>query len=99
MVARRRPRHPRYLIKVQFQSYELDLSSGELWRQGSSLRLPPQPAKVLCLLVERAGNLVSREEIQKMLWKDETFVDFDQGLNYCVRQIRLALGDSAEEPR
>lgn len=62
------------------------------------MRLQPQPTKVLCLLVERAGNLVSRVDIQKALWQDETFVDFDQGLNYCIRQIRVALEDSAEQP-
>jgi eukaryotic-like serine/threonine-protein kinase len=86
-------------IRVSFHSYELDLESGELWKEGLLVRLPPQPAKVLCLLVERAGELVTREEIQKTLWLSETFVDFDQGLNYCIRQIRVALEDSADQPR
>ncbi len=86
-------------IRVRFHPYELDPDSGEIWKEGSSVRLQPQPAKVLCLLVEKAGVLVSREEIQSALWQGETFVDFDQGLNYCIRQIRVALEDSAEQPR
>ena len=85
-------------IRVRFQPYELDLKSGELWRESSPVRLSPQPAKVLCLLVERSGTLVNREDIQRVLWQDETFVDFDQGLNYCIRQIRVALEDSADQP-
>jgi DNA-binding winged helix-turn-helix (wHTH) protein/tetratricopeptide (TPR) repeat protein len=85
-------------IRVSFHPYELDLQSGELWKDGAPVRLQPQPGKVLCLLVDRAGNLVTREEIQKVLWQGETFVDFDQGLNYCIRQIRVALEDSTENP-
>ena len=61
-------------------------------------RLEPQPARVLALLVARAGELVTREEIQREVWPD-THVDFDQGLNYCIRQIRTALGETAEAPR
>ncbi len=86
------------LIRVRFQSYELDPERGELWKGDAPVRLPPQPTKVLRLLVERAGNLITREEIQKALWQGETFVDFDQGLNYCIRQIRIVLEDNAEQP-
>jgi len=85
--------------RLRFDGFELDLAAGEL-RSGSMLiRLQPQPLKVLMLLANRAGQLVSREEIQKQVWTDDTFVDFDQGLNYCIRQIRAALRDDAEAPR
>jgi len=62
------------------------------------MRLQPHPAKVLVLLASRAGEIVSREEIKAELWGQETFVDFEQGLNFCIRQIRQTLGDSADSP-
>jgi TolB-like protein/Tfp pilus assembly protein PilF len=84
---------------LRFGRFELNPASGEL-RQGERLvKLQPQPFKVLSLLAGRAGQLVSREEIQKQIWPDDTFVNFDEGLNYCVRQIRAALSDTAEAPR
>jgi TolB-like protein/Flp pilus assembly protein TadD len=85
--------------RVRFGAFELDLASGELRKGQSLLRLQPQPLKVLVLLAGRAGQLVTRDEIQKQVWAGETFVDFDQGLNYCIRQIRAALCDDAEAPR
>lgn len=85
--------------RVRFDAFELDLASGELCKGNTTVRLQPQPLKVLMLLAGRAGQLVSREEIQKEVWTDDTFVDFDQGLNYCIRQIRAALCDNAETPR
>lgn len=84
---------------MRFGAFELDLASGELRKGESLLRLQPQPLKVLVLLAGRAGQLVTRDEIQKQVWAGETFVDFDQGLNYCIRQIRAALCDDAETPR
>jgi TolB-like protein/Flp pilus assembly protein TadD len=84
---------------VRFGAFELDLASGELRKGEALLRLQPQPLKVLLLLASRAGQLVARDEIQKQVWADETFVDFDQGLNYCIRQIRAALCDDADTPR
>jgi DNA-binding winged helix-turn-helix (wHTH) protein len=63
------------------------------------LKLQPQPFKVLLLLVERASQLVTREEIQRFLWKDSTFVDFQHGINFSINQIRGALADDAESPR
>ncbi len=83
----------------RFGVYELDPASGELRRAGRLIRLQPQPFTVLLALVKAGGAVVSREDLQRQLWGDETFVDFDQGLNTCIRQIRLALGDSAESPR
>src|SRR5438105_163838 len=84
---------------IRFGIYQLDLQSAELRRSGVAVHLPPQPLKILALLVQRSGTSVTREEIRKEIWGDETFVDFDQGLNSCIRQIRTALGDDAEKPR
>lgn len=84
---------------VRFGEFELDRHTFELRRNGEPVKLQHQPARVLALLTERAGDLVTREELRKAVWADDTFVDFDRGLNYCIRQIRSALGDSAEAPR
>jgi TolB-like protein/Tfp pilus assembly protein PilF len=84
--------------RLRFDVFELDLGSGELRRRGALIKLQPQPFKVLALLAGRSGQLVTRDEIQKQVWTDDTFVNFDQGLNYCVRQIRTALGDAADTP-
>ena len=84
---------------VRFGEFEFDSLAGELRRDGATTRLEPQPARVLALLVERAGGVVSREELQQRVWSADTFVDFERGLNYCIAQIRAALGDSAAEPR
>jgi TolB-like protein/DNA-binding winged helix-turn-helix (wHTH) protein/Tfp pilus assembly protein PilF len=84
---------------LRFGPFELDVRTGELRREGATLRLQHQPARVLCLLAGRAGELVTREEIRRAVWGDDTFVDFDQGLNFCVKEIRSALDDDAENPR
>ncbi len=83
---------------IAFGEYELDLAAGQLRRLGRDLKLQPQPLKLLSLLVTRAGSVVTRDEIRKELWNEDTFVDFDQGMNFCVRQIREALRDDAERP-
>jgi DNA-binding winged helix-turn-helix (wHTH) protein/TolB-like protein len=83
----------------RFGAFELDPKSGELRKDGDPVKLPPQPFKVLTLLARRSGEAVTRNEIREQIWSDETFVDFDQGLNFCIRQIREALGDDAEAPR
>jgi DNA-binding winged helix-turn-helix (wHTH) protein/TolB-like protein len=75
------------------------VKAGELRRGGMTTRLEPQPARVLALLVERAGDVVTRAELQQHVWSGDTFVDFERGLNYCIAQIRTALGDSASSPR
>src|SRR5688500_3406242 len=85
--------------RLRFARFELDLAGGELRHDGLPVRLQPQPLKVLLLLASRPGQLVSRDEIQREVWAGDTFVDFDQGLNYCIRQIRAALGDDADAPR
>jgi len=84
---------------VRFGDFDLDLRTGELRRDGVSLNLPPQPAKILILLVERAGEVITRSELAEEVWGDDTFVNFDQGLNFAVRQIRAALRDDSETPR
>lgn len=85
--------------RVTFGAFELDLESGALRKSGRARNLRPQPSRVLCLLVSRAGRLVSRDEIRRLLWDDATFVDFDTGVDYCVHRIRAALGDDAQAPR
>jgi DNA-binding winged helix-turn-helix (wHTH) protein/tetratricopeptide (TPR) repeat protein len=85
--------------KIRFDSFELDPASGELRKGGVRLRLQPQPFRVLLLLIETAGQLVSREEIRRCLWEDSTFVDFEHGINFSINQIRSALSDNAETPR
>jgi DNA-binding winged helix-turn-helix (wHTH) protein/TolB-like protein len=84
---------------VRFGDFEFDPLAGELRRGGKTTRLEPQPSRVLAVLVERAGAVVSREQLQQRVWSGDTFVDFERGLNYCIAQIRAALEDSASEPR
>jgi DNA-binding winged helix-turn-helix (wHTH) protein/TolB-like protein/thioredoxin-like negative regulator of GroEL len=83
---------------LRFGIFELDEAAGELRRNGSIVRLPPQPFQVLQLLVHNEGELVDRERIRREVW-GETAVDFDRSLNVCVAQIRAALNDNAESPR
>jgi len=81
-----------------FGVFELDVHSGELRKQGRRVRLADQPFQVLRLLVDRPGDIVTRDELQKALWSSDTFVDFDTGLSSAVRKLRDALGDSADNP-
>lgn len=83
---------------LEFGSFQLDVATCELREEGKPVRLQPQPVKVLALLASNAGSLVTRERIRSEIWSGDTFVDFDRGLNYCIAQIRDALGDSASEP-
>jgi len=85
--------------RIRFDAFELDAAAGELRKAGILLKLQPQPFRVLLLLIERAGQVVTREEIQRCLWTDSTFVDFEHGINFSVNQIRGALVDNAENPR
>ena len=84
---------------VRFADFKLDLRTGDLHRDGASLKLQPQPARVLVMLVSRAGEIVTRQELAKEVWGSETFVDFEQGLNFAIRQIRAVLEDDADRPR
>src|SRR5262249_5712089 len=83
----------------RFGLFEADPDSGELLKQGEHLRLQDQPFRMLILLLERPGEVISREELREKLWPENTFVEFDNGLNVAVKKIRDALGDSAENPR
>ena len=84
---------------ARFGLFELDLNAGELRKSGVKLRLQGQPFQVLALLLERAGDVVTREELQQKLWPADTFVDFDHSLNTAINKVREALGDSASSPR
>jgi len=84
---------------LRFGVFELDTTSGELRKSGILLKLQPQPAKVLILLARHPNELVTREEVKEALWGGDMFVDFEQGLNSCVRQIRSLLGDDPDNPR
>ncbi len=81
-----------------FGPFQFDVTTGELRRSGIPLKLQPQPARLLGLLIARAGELVTREEIRREVWSAGTFVDFDQGVNFGIRQIRTALHDNASRP-
>src|ERR1700675_1417487 len=83
----------------KFGPYHADTAALELRKSGIRIRLQPKPFQVLKVLLERAGQTVSREELKKLLWSPDIFVDFDHGLNTAVNKIREALSDSAEEPR
>ena len=84
---------------LDFGPFEVDLTSGELRREGLRVKLQDQPLRLLVLLLEKAGELVTREEVRNKLWPADTFVDFDHSLNTAVRKLREALGDSADAPR
>lgn len=85
--------------QIHFKDFEFDPASGQLLREGTPVRIQPQPLRVLRFLMEHAGQTVSREQLRDHIWGAATHVEFDQGLNYCIRQIRRALGDSAANPR
>ena len=84
--------------RFRFGLFEFDVATRELRREGLLVRLQSQPAQALACLIERADQVVSREELRKAVWGDETFVDFERGLNFCISQIRSALKDDSAEP-
>src|SRR5690348_9686223 len=83
---------------VQFREFTLSLATGELSRAGEIVKLQRQPALLLAHLVSRPGELVTRAEIRALLWGDDTHVDYEQGINWCIRRIRQVLGDDATTP-
>jgi DNA-binding winged helix-turn-helix (wHTH) protein len=83
---------------LRFGVFELNLDLEELRKNGTLLKLPPQPFKLLALLASRSGQVVTRDEIQERLWGNDTFIDFEQGVNKCIKQIRTALSDNADNP-
>jgi len=84
---------------LRFGNFELDIANGELRKGGVLVKLQSQPFELLSLLVGRPGQVVSREEIRRALWGDETFVDFDQSINFCVNKLRDALDDDPQRPQ
>jgi TolB-like protein/DNA-binding winged helix-turn-helix (wHTH) protein/Tfp pilus assembly protein PilF len=86
-------------VSARFGPFEAHLRSGELRKHGIRIRLQDQPFQILAALLERPGDLVTREELRARLWPSDTFVDFDHGLNTAINKLREALGDSAETPR
>jgi DNA-binding winged helix-turn-helix (wHTH) protein len=83
---------------IRFGSFEVDLQAGELRRQGFKVKLQEQPFQVLMMLLERPSEVVTREEFQKKLWRADTFVDFERGLNRAINKLREALADDADNP-
>ena len=85
-------------IVIRFGAFQLDIQAAQLLKNGRVVRLKPQPFRLLELLVSRAGEVVTREEIKELLWGSETFVDFEQGVNSAIKQVREALGEDADRP-
>jgi DNA-binding winged helix-turn-helix (wHTH) protein len=83
---------------LRFGVFELNLDLEELRKNGTLLKLPPQPFKLLALLASHSGQVVTRDEIQAQLWGNDTFIDFEQGVNKCIKQIRSALSDNPDNP-
>src|SRR5438128_3858 len=84
---------------IRFGSFELDLRAGELCRNGMKVRVPGQSIQVLAMLLENAGEVVTREELHQRLWPNGTIVEFDHGINAVINRLRQALEDSADQPR
>jgi cholera toxin transcriptional activator len=84
---------------LRFGVFEMDLAAGELRKSGRRIRLQEQPFQMLALLLERPGDVITRDEVRQKLWPADTFVDFDHSLNTAINKVREALGDSASSPR
>jgi DNA-binding winged helix-turn-helix (wHTH) protein len=84
---------------IRFDVFEVDLRAGELYKAGRRIKLQIQPFRALALLLERPGEVITREEFEKRLWSQDTFVDFDHSLNTAIRKLRQALGDDNKKPR
>src|SRR5215467_5165826 len=84
---------------ARFSVFEINFASRELLKHGTRIRLQRQPFEILCQLVSRPGEIVSREELRELLWPGHTFVEYEDSLNTAVRKLRAALSDSSETPR
>src|SRR5579863_2094714 len=89
----------RFPRNVRFGVFEAEIDAGELRKNGLRLKLSEQPFQILAMLVEKPGEIVSREYLRDRLWPGDTFVDFDHGLNNAVMRLREVLGDSSDHPR
>jgi len=83
---------------LRFGAFELDIGAEQLLKNGRSVRLQPQPFRLLCLLAGQPSRVVTREDIRLTLWTSDTFVDFEQGVNFAIKQVREALGEDADHP-
>jgi len=92
------PLTPTAPLPIRFGVFELDSEAGQLRREGRVVRLSPQPFKLLEMLTAKQGRLVSREDIRKALWPEDTFIDFEQGVNFAIKQVREALNDNPDNP-
>src|SRR5437870_10429035 len=84
---------------LRFGTFEVDVRAGEVRKQGVRIKLQEQPFHVLTILLQRSGEVVTREELRSQIWPADTFVDFDNSLNTAINKLREALGDSADNPR
>ena len=84
---------------IRFDVFELDLRAAELYKAGRKIKLQIQPFRALTLLLERPGEVITREEFEKRLWPEDTFIDFDHSLNTAIKKLRQALGDDKKKPR
>src|SRR5579864_8172312 len=89
----------RSLHLARFESFEVNLRSGELCKNGERIKLPEQSFQILAMLLERRGEVVMRHEIQKRLWPNDTIVEFENSINAAIKRLRVALGDSPDQPR
>jgi DNA-binding winged helix-turn-helix (wHTH) protein len=97
---RYRVAEPAQNLKVmRFGVFEVDLQAGELRKSGLKIKLQDQPFQILALLLERPGQVVTREELRQKLWSEDTFVEFDHSVNSAVKKLRQALGDDSDNPR
>jgi DNA-binding response OmpR family regulator len=81
---------------IRFGSFEMDEAAGELFKDGARIRLPEQPFRILHVLLQQPGKVITREELCKRLWPSDTFVDFDHGINNAIKRLREAIGDTAD---
>jgi DNA-binding winged helix-turn-helix (wHTH) protein/TolB-like protein len=86
-------------MRLRFGEFEFNSETGELWQGGTAIRLQPQPARVLAFLIAQPGELITREALQHHVWGGDTVVDFEQGLNWCIRRLREALHDTPSDSR
>lgn len=93
------PRPATTNARLRVGEYEVDLRSGELRHNGNKVKLQERPFQILAALLERPGEMMTREEIRQKLWPNDTFVDFEHSINTAVKKLREALGDDAENPR
>jgi DNA-binding winged helix-turn-helix (wHTH) protein/TolB-like protein len=91
--------YPRHAMRLRFGEFEFISETGELWQGGTAIRLQPQPARVLAFLIAQPGKLITREALQHHVWGGDTVVDFEQGLNWCIRRLREALHDTPSDSR